>query len=191
VADLAPEDAAAFRLEPAIECQFVRDGPVIAGAALAMLGRLDEARELAALPGDPAADLASASAWQARFATLTGQPELALSISVDKALEPRTYGPQHAYALVEALEARCDWAALAEYRPRAAAAIAGNAALGPLLDRAEGRARAASGDARGARRLLRRAATGFGTLGMAYEERRAREALAALDPSVPTTMPGS
>jgi DNA-binding SARP family transcriptional activator/tetratricopeptide (TPR) repeat protein len=191
VADLAPEDAAAFRLEPAIECQFVRDGPVIAGAALAMLGRLDEARELAALPGDPAADLASASAWQARFATLTGRPELAVSISIDKALEPRTYGPQHAYALVEALEASCDWAALADYRPRATAAIAGNAALGPLLDRAEGGARVASGDARGARRLLRRSATGFGRLGMAFEERRAREALAALVPSTSTRMAGS
>lgn len=177
VADLAEQDVAAFRLEPAVECQFVRDGPVIAGAALAMLDRHAEAHRLAALPGDPMADRPSASAWQARFATLTGRPDIARAISVDKALEQRAYGPQHAYALVEALEALEDWPSLSEFLPHAPASIAGNAALRPLVDRARGRALAAAGDLPGARRLLRRSAAAFGQLGMRFEAARAAAAL--------------
>jgi hypothetical protein len=175
-------------VEPATECQFVRDVPIIAGAALTMIGRRDEGLRLAALPGDPMADRPSASAWQARMATLAGSPAVAKAISEDKALEPRTYGPQHAYALVEALEALEDWGELAAYRPRARSAIAGNAALGPLLDRAEGRARAAAGDSAGARRLLRRSVAGFRRLGMVFEEGRAQDALAALHPQARATM---
>ncbi len=183
VAELAKEATVAFRAEPATECQFVRDVPVIAGAALAMLGRRDDGRDLAALSGDPMTDRDSASAWQSRFATLTGRPALSRAISEDKALEHRTYGPQHAYAFVEALEALQDWEAIAAFKPRARSAIAGNKALRPLLDRAEGRAHAAAGDAVDARRLLRRSIAGFARLGMAYEEARAREALAAIRPS--------
>lgn len=182
VAALADETVAAFRLEPATECQFVRDGPVIAAAALAMLGRTREARDLAALPGDPLADLSSASAWQARFATLAGRPEVAREIAAGKALEQRTYGPQHAFALVEALEALADWPAIREAEPVARRAVAGNAALAPLVDRAMGRAHLAAGELSAARRLLRRAAAGFDGLGMVVEAARAR---AALDASAP------
>jgi DNA-binding SARP family transcriptional activator len=186
VADLAQQDEAAFRLEPAIECQFVRDGPVIVGAALAMLGRTVEGHRLAALAGDPLADRLSASAWQARFATLTGRPEIARAISADKALEHRAYGPQHAYALVEALEALEDWLALTAFLPHARTSIAGNAALSPLLDRALGRARVAAGDLPAARRLLRRSAAAFGRLGMLFEAVRAA---AALDATAPQDRP--
>ena len=181
VAELVPEDAAAFRLEPAIECQFVRDGPVIGAAALTMLGRVHEARALAGLPGDPMADRASASAWQARYATISGRPEVAREISIDKALERRTYGPQHAFAFVEALEALADWAAIDAYLPSAKAAVAGNAALRPLLDRAVGQGRAARGDRRMARRLLRRSVASFSSLGMRSDADRAAQALNAID----------
>lgn len=180
VADFAEQDVAAFRLEPAVECQFVRDGPVIAGAALAMLDRHVEAHRLAALPGDPMADRASASAWQARFATLTGRPDIARAIAVDKALEHRAYAPQHAYALVEALEVLEDWHALTEFLPHARASIAGNTALRPLVDRARGRALAAAGDLPAARRFLRRSATAFGRLGMRFEVTRTVAALDAI-----------
>lgn len=182
VVAFAEEGAAAFRLEPAIECQFVRDVPVIAGAALAVAGRLAEGRELAGLSGDPMADRPSASAWQARFATLTGRPEIARDISADKALERRTYGPQHAFALLEALEALSDWAAVKAFVPQARRAATGNRALVPLIDRAMGRARAADGDDRAARRLLGRAVVGFLGLGMQRDEAAARAALQALGP---------
>ena len=185
VAALVGEGAAAFRLEPAIECQFVRDGPVIGAAALMLLGRTNEARALAELPGDPMADRSSASAWQARYATISGRPEVARDISVDKALERRTYGPQHAFAYLEALEALGDWAAVDAFLPSAKTAVTGNAALRPLLDRAAGRARAAAGDPSTARRLLRRSVAGFRRLGMQPDADRAAEALDDLGAGAP------
>ncbi|MCI0584490.1 MAG: AAA family ATPase [Chloroflexi bacterium] len=180
VVELADEGAAAFRIEPAVECQFVRDVPVIAGAALAVTGLVGEGRELARLSGDPMTDRSSASAWQARFATLTGRPQDAREISVDKAAERRTYGPQHAYAYLEAVEALEDWDAVEAFLPEARWAVAGNRALAPLIERAIGRACGAAGDTATATRHLRRAAARFGRLGMRREEAAARNALDAL-----------
>jgi len=170
------EHVSAFRAEPAGECQFVRDGPAIGAATLTLLGRVGEAREIAALLGDPLRDRESASAWQSRYATLSGDPVTARTISVDKALEGRTYGPQHAFALLEALAALEDWDAVLAVVPRARDAVVGNAMLGPLIDRVEGQARMAWGDIQSAVGLLGQAVEGFHRLNAAYEEARAIEA---------------
>jgi hypothetical protein len=124
--------------DPAASCSFVRDRPVIGATILAHQGELDRARALADVVGDPTTDLDTASAWQARFATASGDPATARRISVDKAKERRLYGQQQLLALLEALVALEDWPAVVGLLPRARAWVDGNALLAPFCDRAEG-----------------------------------------------------
>jgi DNA-binding SARP family transcriptional activator len=175
------EHVAAFDQDPAIICQFVRDGPVIGATVLAHRGELERARRLAAMVGEPMHDLDSASAWQAHFATAIGDPETARRLSVDKALDPQLYGPQHALALLEALVALKDWPAVGEFLPLARARVAGNALLAPACDRAEGLAHAQAGRPAQAVGALRRALARFERLGVPLEAARTREHLAALE----------
>jgi len=177
------EHVAAFSQDPAVICQFVRDGPVIGATMLAHQGELKRARQLADMVGEPMHDLDSASAWQAMFATASGDPETARRLSVDKALEPQLYGPQHALALVEALVALEDWTSVGEFLPRARARVAGNALLAPVCKRAEGLAHAQAGRAREAVRALRRALALFERLSVPFEAARTREHLAAMEPA--------
>lgn len=142
---VADEHLAAFHRDPAVGCSFVRDGPVVGATMLAHRGELDRARELAAAVGDPTADLDTASAWQARFATASGDPATARRISAAKARERRIYGQQHLLALLEALAALEDWPAVAELLPQARARVEGNALLAPFCDRVEGLAHAQAG----------------------------------------------
>lgn len=145
---IVDEHMTAYAQEPAAECHFARDGPLIAASALAHMGEMDQARSLAAIPGDPAAHPDTASDWQAWYLVASGDPQAARAIAGPKALEGRSYGPQHAMALVEALVALEDWSALDELLPHARAATAGNALLEPICDRALGLMTAVSGDRR-------------------------------------------
>jgi hypothetical protein len=179
--DLALEEhVAAFRDEPAIECQFVRDGPVIGAAVRWLQGRHAEAGDLAALPGDPLADLSSASAWQARYATLSGAPGTAIAIAREKAFEQRTYGPQHAFALLEARAALREWEAVEALLPFAREAAIGNALLAPFADRVEGELLLARGDLGASATRLVAAAEGFEAFGARFEASRCRTLLLAL-----------
>jgi DNA-binding SARP family transcriptional activator len=175
------EHVAAFEQDPAVICQFVRDGPVIGATVLAHRGELKRARRLAAMVGEPMHDLDSASAWQAQFATASGDPETARRLSVDKAQDPQLYGPQHALTLLEALVALEDWPSVGEFLPQARARVAGNALLAPACDRAEGLARAQVGRPAEAGRALRRALARFERLSVPFEAARTREHLAALE----------
>ena len=181
---LVEEHVAAFRRDPAVECQFVRDGPVIGATVLAHTGEPRRARALAAVAGDPMAEPETASAWQARYALASGDPETARRISAGKALEGRMYGPQHALVLLEALLALGDWAALAELLPAARAYVAGNALLAPHCDRAEGLLHAERGRRRDAAPALRKALARFEELGVPFEAARTRGRLAAFEPPV-------
>jgi DNA-binding SARP family transcriptional activator len=176
------EHVAAFREEPAVGCNFVRDGPVIGATLLWLMGEPARARALADMVGDPKADLDSATAWQARFAVVSGDPDTGRLISAGKALEGRAYGPQHALALLEALVALEDWPAVTEFLPEARAAVLGNALLAPFCDRADGLVDVASGRTRMAAEKLHRALEGFVELAAPYEAARTREHLAALPP---------
>jgi class 3 adenylate cyclase/tetratricopeptide (TPR) repeat protein len=182
---LAPleEHIQAFQAEPATYCQAVRDGPAIGAATLTLLGRSAEAKDLSGLLGDPLLDRDNASAWQARQATLSGDPATARAISRDKALEGRGYGPQHAFAFLEALTALGDWDAARRFLPVARRTIPGNALLGPMSDRIAGLLKFADGDADGAAPLLRQAVTGFHRFKVPFEEARTLEALAAALPA--------
>jgi hypothetical protein len=180
---LVEEHVAAFEQDPAVECQFVRDGPVIGATALVHMGELDRALALAAVVGDPMAEPETASAWQARFAVAAGDPETGRLISEDKFHEGRLYGPQHALALLEALLALEDWPAIAGFLPKARANVPGNALLAPACDRAEGLLHAGAGRRREAARALRRALDGFERLGVPFEAARTREDQAAVVPA--------
>jgi hypothetical protein len=182
---IAEEHVAAYAQEPAAECQFARDGPLIAASALAHMGQLEQARSLAAIPGDPAADPDTASDWQAWYLVASGDPAAARSIAGPKALEGRSFGPQHAMVLVEALVALEDWSALDEILPNARAATAGNALLEPFCDRALGIMTAAYGDPRSARKHLVRAVSGFERFKVRYQAARTCQVMATL-----TTAPG-
>lgn len=177
---IAEEHIAAYAQEPAAECQFVRDGPLIAASALAHKGEMDQARSLAVIPGDPAADPDAASAWQAWYLVASGDPAAARAIAGPKALQGRSYGPQHAMALVEALVALEDWNALGEILPHARAAATGNALLEPFCDRAAGIMTAAYCDRRSARKHLVRALSGFEKFKVPYQATRTRQLMAAL-----------
>jgi len=173
------EHTEAFRQDPAPGCSFVRDGSIIGAAILTHRGELGRARALAALVGPPT-NLATASAWQARFATASGDPATAVRISEDKARERRLYGQQHLVALLEALAALEDWGAVAELLPEARARAEGNALLGPVTDRVDGLALAHAGRTAEAGRTLRRALAGFERLGERFEAAGTREPLASL-----------
>ncbi|OGO53411.1 MAG: hypothetical protein A2V84_05830 [Chloroflexi bacterium RBG_16_70_13] len=171
------EHMAAFRADPATECQAVRDGPAIGATALAVLGRAEEARTLAAVLGDPLTDQ-SASAWQARYATASGHPDVARAITADRAHEGRTYGPQHAFAYLEALSEEGDLGAATAFLPEARRFAAGNALLGPLVDRVAGEIRLVAEDRRGAVAAFRAAVNGFAALSAKLEEARSLGCLA-------------
>ena len=176
---IAEEHMAAYAKEPATECHFVRDGPLIAASALAHMGEMNQARSLAAVPDNPATDPDTASAWQAWYLVASGDPAAARAIAGPKALEGRSYGPQHAMAFVEALVALEDWRTLGEILPHARAATAGNALLEPFCDRASGLMTATCGDRRSARMHLVRALSGFEKLKVQYQATRTREIMAA------------
>lgn len=167
----------AMREDPATFCQFVRDGPVIGASVLTLRGESDRARAIAALVPDARAEPDIATAWQSRLAVLSGDPATAVELSRPKALEGRAYGPQHAFAVVEALTAIEDWAALGDFLPVARAAVVGNALLAPCCDRAEGLAELAAGRGDCAREQLARALAGFTRLGAAVEAARTTDLL--------------
>jgi len=173
------EHVHAFREDPAVECSFVRDGPAIGATVMAHRGSLADARELAKMLPDPLQDIASASAWQARLAVAMGDPVTAHKICEGKALERRTYGPEHVLANVQALAAIADLAALAECLGTARRQVDGNALLGPWCDIADGLLKLSGGDQDSARAHLENAVAGFERLGVPFEAARAVEPPAA------------
>jgi len=172
------EHLRAFRQDPAVECEFVRNGPVLGALVAAKSGDLMRARELAGLLEDPMNDIEGASPAQARLEVALGEPEKARLISTGKALDNGQYGPEHARSLLEALSALEDWDALEEFLPQARKQVRGLALLGPCWDRAAGRLAGARGDHAGAVAALERALAGFEALNAAAEAAATREALA-------------
>ena len=167
----------AFRQDPAVECEFVRDGPVLGAMLAARTGDVERARELAGLVDDPMNDIDGASSWQARLEVALGDPEKGRRISGGKALEGRTYGPEHARSMLEALWALEDWNALEEFVPLARSQVSGLALLGPCCDRADGLVASAHGDSAGAISALARALAGFEALKARIEADVTRKAL--------------
>ena len=169
------EHLEAFRADPAIECDFVRDGPIIGGVIAARSGDLQRAYELRALVGDPLVDVERATAWQAALELALDRPESVRQISNAKALAGRTYGPLHARVLLEALIALEDWDELESFLANARRQVAGLAILGPCCDRAEGVLARARGANSAAHAAFERALRGFEELKAATEAKATRE----------------
>jgi len=179
IAPFLDEHLEAFRLDPAVECDFVRDGPIIGAVLAASSGDKDRAWHLRSLIGDPLAEIERATAWQSTLEVALGHPENARQISSRKALEGRSYGPLHARALLEALIALKDWNALADFVPLARRYSAGLAVLAPCCDRAEGLLARAGGDPAQAADAFGRALAGFEMLHALAEFTATRKLLGA------------
>jgi hypothetical protein len=165
----------AFTAEPALGCAYVRDGPAIGATMYTHRGEFKRAAAIAARLGDRLDDL-DASAWQARYATASGNPVIAVR---SKAREGRIYGPQHALALIDALVALQHWDELADALTAARAVSGGLALLAPHGGRAEGLA-ATAGRLQLAATQLRAALAGFERLNVPFEAAGTREHLAPL-----------
>ena len=174
------EHLKAFRLDPAVECDLVRDGPIIGAVLAAKAGDLDRAHALKALIGDPTSEPERATAWQAMLEIALGHPENARQISSGKAIGRQSYGPLHARSLLEALVALEDWDEVGRFVPLARRQVAGLAILGPCCDRAEGLAARARGNGTTATALLERALRGFEALNAGSETMATRHLLAGL-----------
>ncbi len=177
ISDFLEEHLNAFRLDPAVECDFVRDGPIIGAVVAAKSGDADRARELAGLVGDPADDIDRATAWQARLAVAMSRPDTARRISSGKALEGRSYGPHHARSMLEALIAMEDWVELDMFTPLARRHAPGLAVLAPCCDRAEGLLARSRGNRGTAAAAFERAISGFEALNARAELAATRKLL--------------
>jgi hypothetical protein len=172
------EHLKAFQLDPAVECDFVRDGPIIGAVVSARSGDLARARQLASLIADPMTEVERATAWQATLEVAVGKPENARRISGGKALKGRSYGPPHARSMVEALIALEEWDELDRFVALARGQIAGLAVLGPCCDRAEGLVARARGDGPASTAAFERALNGFDALGAGAEAALTRKMMA-------------
>ena len=172
------EHVKAFQLDPAVECDFVRDGPIIGAIVSVRSGDLDRARELSSLLGDPIAEVDRATAWQSTLEVAFGRPENALLISREKALAGRSFGPHHARTMLEALTALEEWDELERFVPRARLHVPGLAILGPCCDRAYGLVAQARGDRIAAVAAFERALAGFDALSAGTEAAATRRLLA-------------
>jgi class 3 adenylate cyclase/tetratricopeptide (TPR) repeat protein len=179
------EHVSAFQLDPAVECGFVRDGPIIGAVVSVKSGDLDRAKKLASLIADPMDDVESASAWQATLEVAVGRPDNARQISTGKAIEGRSYGPAHARSMLEALIALEDWDEVERFVPLARRHVPGLAILGPCCDRAEGLIAREHGDQMAATAILERALTGFDALNASAEAAVTRRLLIGLQSPQP------
>ena len=158
------EHLKAFQLDPALECDFVRDGPIIGAVVSALSGDLGRARELSGMIGDPMAEIDRATAWQSILEVALGRPQNARLISGEKALAGRSYGPGHARSMLAALTALEAWDELEHFVPLARRQVAGLAILGPCCYRAEGVVAIARGQWPAATSALEQALSGFDAL---------------------------
>jgi hypothetical protein len=160
IAPVLEEHLQAFLLDPAVECLFVRDGPVLGALLAAKSGQPARARELAALIPTQATEPEEASAWQSMLATALGHPDLAREMSRSKVIASYASAPNHARSMLEALIALEAWDELEQFLPVARRFVAGLAILGPCCDRAEALVRRHRGD-KSAVELLERAEKSF------------------------------
>jgi DNA-binding NarL/FixJ family response regulator len=186
VRELLDEHLATLALmEPAC-CPYLRAGPMVGALAQAHGGDLDRARDIAAqiepdlsAPGLPEALLA-------RLLVAVGEPaegERLARIMLDRGRRPSVEENDHeTHALVEALLAQEDWAALRNVLPAARERARAMPILGPVCDRAEAMAFLADGSPERAIPLLREAASWFARSHVPFELARTMTLLAPLVP---------
>jgi tetratricopeptide (TPR) repeat protein len=167
-------------------CPYIRGGPLVAALALARLGDVGRARELAEQSPVHLDHPSQAEVVRAQLAIELGDPGAGRDLAerlvrLGRGPSPEEI-PHETLALVEALEAQADHDALLRFLPAARAASGYLMLLTPTCDRAEGRARAAAGDTRAAEALLTRAVAGFDRMSVPLQAARSRERLAEVCP---------
>lgn len=167
-------------------CPYLRAGPMVGALALAHGGDLDRAREVADRIEPDLAHPGLTEALLARVLVATGDPatgeRLARSM-VDGGRRPSLEENDHeTHALIEALMAKEDWAALRAFLPAARQRARALAILVPACDRAEAMALVADGAPDRAIPLLRRAADWFTRSRLPFEFARTIALLAPLVP---------
>ena len=172
--------------EAGASCPYIRGGPLVGALALARLGEVRRARELAASTPQNLDHPSQAEVVRAQLAVELGDAgtgrELAERlVRLGRRPAPEEI-PHETLALVEALEAQGDHDALLRFLPTARAASGYLAVLTPTCDRAEGLAGAAAGDARAAEALLTRAVAGFDRMSVPLQAARSREYMAHIRP---------
>jgi hypothetical protein len=172
--------------EATASCPYIRGGPLVGALALARLGHVGRAQELAASTPTNLDHPTLAEVVRAQLAIELGDAgtgrELAERlVRLGRRPAPEEI-PHETLALVEALEAQGDHDTLLRFLPTARAASGYLAVLTPTCDRAEGRACAAAGDVRAAEELLTRAVAGFDRMSLPLQAARSREHLAQLRP---------
>ena len=186
VRELLDEHIATLSLMQPSCCAYLRSGPMVGALALAHGGDLDRAREVAARiepdmdqPGLP-------EALYARVLVATGRPaegERVARSMVDGGRRPSLEENDHeTLALIEALQAQEDWAALRDFLPAARRRSRALSILGPVCDRAEAMALVADGARERAIPLLRRAADRFARSRVPFELARTMALMAPLVP---------
>jgi DNA-binding SARP family transcriptional activator len=167
-------------------CPYIRGGPLVGALALARLGDVRRAEELAARTPLNLDHPTQAEALRGQLAIELGDAGTGRDLAERLVRRGRRPAPEEipheTLVLVEALEAQGDHDALLRFLPAARAASGYLAVLTPTCDRAEGLARAAAGDAGTAEALLTRAVAGFDRMSVPLQAARSRECLARVRP---------
>ncbi|HXY71023.1 MAG TPA: adenylate/guanylate cyclase domain-containing protein [Actinomycetota bacterium] len=184
---LIEEHMTAFAEETVdMNCPFTRGGPVVGALTLELMGRPDEAAEVAKSIFPNPEEPGLVEGWMAERALLGGEPAAALDIArqtVAFGRGPSIEQPFYELApLVEALAELGRWDELSETLPGVRAREANLVWIAPAIDRAEAMRLGANGDTAGARTALHRALDEYRRLRMPLEVARTLERLADLDP---------
>ena len=162
----------------AMSCPYIRSGPLLGALALARRGEPERARSVAATVVPDLSQPGNAEAVRARLSVELGDPAAARELAGRLTVMGRRPGPEEipheALAMVEALEALGDHAALRAFLPVARSAGGYLAQIVPACDRAEGLAAAAADDRETAVALLTRAAEGYDRLRLEKSAARVR-----------------
>jgi hypothetical protein len=172
--------------EATASCPYLRGGPLVGALALARLGDVGAARDIAERTPMDLDHPSNAEVVRAQLATELGDPGTARELAERLVRLGRRPAPEEipyeTLALVEAMEAQGDHDALLSFLPTARAASGYLAVITPTCDRAEGVARAAGGDGPRAAELLTRAIETFDRMSLPLPAARSREQLARVRP---------
>ncbi|MFC3740429.1 ATP-binding protein [Paractinoplanes deccanensis] len=162
--------------EAEMACPYIRLGVVVGALSLARRGETAEARRVAATVPLELKQPGNAEAMRALLHIELGEAGTARDLARHIVPLGRRPGPEEipreALALVEALSALGDHAALRDFLPTARAAAGYLAPIGPVCDRAEAKILAAAGDHAAATALMTRAAAEFGRMALRFEATR-------------------
>jgi hypothetical protein len=169
-----------------MSCPYLRGGPLVGALALARLGQVRRARELAARTPANLDHPSTAEAVRGRLAIELGDADTGRELAERLLLLGRRPAPEEipheSLVLVEALQAQGDHDELLRVLPTVRAASGYLMVVTPTCDRAEGLARAAVGDLGGGAALLARAVEAFDRMSLPLQSARTREYLARVLP---------